>query len=486
MEYYDETVVYDEYVEPDLTCPGDSDITMDGTASRFLLIRGLRANVDESLLSKGLEKLYRSGEARDSGEGKTISAPKPSVPGFAIPPYMAAPTPPEGATPGSLMRIFLIRDRWTDESLQYGFAEYHDLSDTKAALAKAEDLGEQCTVSSKRITLGFPHLGIFPQAQPGSQYAFQMRNGASHTYHDNRFYASIMVVNAESPNKPQPGDVAPVRKGKKRPNDSGSGTDTLVSRGAEKAKKPKTALNPSIAQQWQYSQAQLRGVDPKSRDKFADDPATTSNDEGHEGVSPAQQTFVFHGEKDGKMRKCCLLCGTELPANIEPEVHIKSSPKHAANLSSADKCQQGIERLKKWGITEADTVKLKPAPRPQPQQYRDRAQERRQEEIKAVKHEKISLSLKPKTKEPPAPAVYGKGLSILQKSGWREGQGLGAGGTGISAPIEQNLYATGVGLGHEGSKKGDAGEEAARLTRGDRSKFLDKTREGAKERYRKM
>ena len=74
---------------------------------------------------------------------------------------------------------------------------------------------------------------------------------------------------------------------------------------------------------------------------------------------------------------------------------------------------------------------------------------------------------------------------MLQKAGWSAGQGLGAGG-GVTAPIDQSLYASGVGLGHESSKKGDAVEEASRMTKNDRGEFLEKTRELARKRYEQM
>jgi hypothetical protein len=75
-------------------------------------------------------------------------------------------------------------------------------------------------------------------------------------------------------------------------------------------------------------------------------------------------------------------------------------------------------------------------------------------------------------------------MEMLQKSGYVEGEGLGGVGEGITTPIGQNLYAAGVGLGHEGSKKGDAVEEAERLTKG--GDFVEMTKESAKRRFESM
>jgi hypothetical protein len=74
---------------------------------------------------------------------------------------------------------------------------------------------------------------------------------------------------------------------------------------------------------------------------------------------------------------------------------------------------------------------------------------------------------------------------MLKKHGWSEGQGLGA-GNGRTAPIEQNMYAAGVGLGHESSRKGDAIEEANRLTKGEGSSFADATKNAARQRFHDM
>jgi hypothetical protein len=43
-----------------------------------------------------------------------------------------------------------------------------------------------------------------------------------------------------------------------------------------------------------------------------------------------------------------------------------------------------------------------------------------------------------------------------------------------------------VGLGAEGGKLGDAGEEAARNTRGDFAAFVQKTKDRARERFERM
>ena len=122
-------------------------------------------------------------------------------------------------------------------------------------------------------------------------------------------------------------------------------------------------------------------------------------------------------------------------------------------------------------------------------EYRDRAKERRQA-FGASK--KISLPLKKSATQPeeasqnePAPAPS-KGASLLGKMGWSAGEGLGAQGTGMTAPIATDMYVQGVGLGAQGGKIGDAVDEAERNTKGGYGEFLERTRDKAKERFQQM
>jgi hypothetical protein len=79
-----------------------------------------------------------------------------------------------------------------------------------------------------------------------------------------------------------------------------------------------------------------------------------------------------------------------------------------------------------------------------------------------------------------------KGATLLGKMGWSAGTGLGAQGTGMTAPVTTDLYVQGVGLGAQGGKVGDAVEEAGRNTRGRYDEFLEKTRDNARQRYERM
>lgn len=88
--------------------------------------------------------------------------------------------------------------------------------------------------------------------------------------------------------------------------------------------------------------------------------------------------------------------------------------------------------------------------------YRDRAGERRDVTVIEEPFERkgdtaVSFRVKKprlatvNNNEPPA---VNKGLEMLRKMGWKEGQGLGKSGEGITAPVEASSYGSGaVGLG---------------------------------------
>ena len=95
---------------------GDSDVSPNGAPSQFLLLRGLEPTVTEDLLAKGVTKLYkpRRGSSPPAAGAKKVQAKVASTTGDAN----------LGAKEGSLRRVLLIRDRRSNESWRYGFAEF--------------------------------------------------------------------------------------------------------------------------------------------------------------------------------------------------------------------------------------------------------------------------------------------------------------------------------------------------------------------------
>ena len=109
-------VGYNGTAKPSYLNSGDSDVSPNGTPSQYLLLRGLEPTVTEDLLAKGVAKLYKP--SRRSSPPPTTSkksnAKVASTTGDAN----------LGAKEGSLRRVLLIRDRRSNESWRYGFAEF--------------------------------------------------------------------------------------------------------------------------------------------------------------------------------------------------------------------------------------------------------------------------------------------------------------------------------------------------------------------------
>lgn len=110
---------------------GDSDSSPDGTASQFLLLRGLEPGVNEELLAKGVSKLCKT------------KASTPPVDGLATKKAKISSTTGDaslGAREGSLRRVLLVRDRKSGDSWRYGFAEFNSVVSTFSLLLMSRQL----------------------------------------------------------------------------------------------------------------------------------------------------------------------------------------------------------------------------------------------------------------------------------------------------------------------------------------------------------
>jgi hypothetical protein len=159
----------------------------------------------------------------------------------------------------------------------------------------------------------------------------------------------------------------------------------------------------------------------------------------------------------------------------EVNKHERLSQMHRDNLQNEDAKAKALAKL----------AKKRDAQQQNSAEYRDRAKERRR--TFGSSNAKAKEKSKPASEEDePALPAMSKGASLLGKMGWSAGTGLGAQGTGMTAPVTTDLYVQGVGLGAQGGKVGDAVEEAGRNTRGRYDEFLEKTRDNARQRYEQM
>nr|XP_001400452.2 rna-binding protein [Aspergillus niger CBS 513.88] len=436
---------------------GDNDAAPENQPSQFLLFRGLEPSVTEELLAKGVAKLYRPASGNEApGNGKK-GAKVASTTGDSN----------LGAREGSIRRVLLVRDRRSNESWRYGFAEFATIQDAQAAITRLNSF-EKFTISSRPVLVSYIHAGVFvPVLNPTSseRFTFSPLNNPSLKlmYWDEEAYASELTVSTAELDNP---------KGEKP-----AGQTDHKSKDADKAKKRKAEAAaaagakkmavPSHLQFWSNRHAELHGIQKKDADE-----KSTEHGSDHAG-SPSDTSAPPSQSYADPNRNCCYLCLRQFKSSAEVNRHERLSQLHRGNLQNEESVARGIRKLVKHGII------------PAPMEYRDRARERR----KAFGSSKPSAKNKPappppKEEEPPVQSTS-KGASLLSKMGWT-GAGLGAQGTGMTAPIATEVYAQGVGLGAQGSKLGDATEEAGRNTRNRYDEFLEKTKQTARERYEKL
>lgn len=191
---------------------GENDAAGDASPSHILLARGLDARVSEEVFAKGMTKLYK---------GVDLSSTKnPSKQPTKIISTTSATN--LGAQEGSLRRVMLIRDRETNESSRYGFAEFHSLNvcglfifylrsrctnrgqDAQAAMAKFNAC-DIFTISSKPIEIAYIHSGVFIPATTTGNTDFSFPSSGDPNlqlvYWDTTAFATEFAVSPEPPAK---------------------------------------------------------------------------------------------------------------------------------------------------------------------------------------------------------------------------------------------------------------------------------------------
>jgi RNA-binding protein 5/10 len=447
---------------------GDSDVSPDNTASQFLLLRGLEPGVSEELMAKGVIKLYKS----QADPSETHVAKKTKI-------ASTSNDASFGAKEGSLRRVLLVRDRKSNESWRYGFAEFGTVEDAQAAMAKY-NAAEKFTISSKPVLVSYIHAGVFvPVIQPPSaefaRFTFSplMNPSVKLMYWDEAAYVNELVITKEETSA-----LAKAKESIKAKLAAAATKEGLVKEGAKKRKAEKDAPAPNTKkvvaphlQFWTNRHAELHGLPPKDTEESADQSISTENKIKSE--APPSRSYADLN------RKCCLLCSRQFKTEAEVHKHERVSQLHRDNMQKEDMVAKALAGLAKAQKTVADADSA----------YRDRAKERRQAfnqpKQPAAQHNKPKEPVAPK-EEAPAPPAPSKGAALLGKMGWTAGEGLGAQGTGRTEAISTDLYTQGVGLGAEGGKVGDAIEEANRSTKGSYADFVSKSKDKAKERYERM
>lgn len=455
---------------PKVTNNGDNDAAPDGQPSQFLLFRGLDSSVTEELFAKGAAKLYKPSSANNEGVADNIKkgAKVASTTGDAN----------LGARQGSIRRVLLVRDRKTNASWRYGFAEFASAQDAQAALQRLNSF-EKFTIASKPVLVTYIHAGVFvpvmDPADSNNNFTFSPLSNPSLKlmYWDAEGYVSELKLSSSE------GETVQEQAQGEKPKNKQKDAQVKGIKDTDKSKKRKAdaALNsnakkmamPSQLQFWKDRHAELHGTSKDSSEepgihKDNEKAPDVGGDSAVEPNAPPTQSYA-----DLK-RNFCYLCMRQFQDAASVNKHERLSQLHRDNLQNEEAKSRALAKLAKHGINQQPAT-----------EYRDRAKERRQA-FAPGKTAGSKPSAPKKEEEPPIPSTS-KGASLLSKMGWSEGSGLGAQGTGVTAPIATELYAQGVGLGAKGGKIGDAVEEAGRKTRGRHDEFLEKTKETARQRF---
>ncbi|KAH8662217.1 hypothetical protein BX600DRAFT_314263 [Xylariales sp. PMI_506] len=465
----------------DMHLDGQSDECPQQTPSQFLVIRDLPSSISETILATGMKKLYVAKEdepkQHSSGPVKLKStAPVGNTSGL-------------GAKPGSLARVFMVRERYSDAGCRYGFAEFSNIDDARAAMAKF-NASPQFTIGSKAVTVAYIHSGVFiPYLKPVSEQDRKFTFAATHnpslrlSYWNPSVYACEFTVFDEGlyeeKSSEKPGSTPATRDSKdskKRKADKDLATPSG---------KKTIAMAPQLAK-WANKHAELYGATAgDTRDENMDEaatPATGANSLGANIELPASSAppplnAVSYADLD---QMCCLLCRRKFISEASLRRHEQLSDMHKTNLEDEALIEKATRDLKALGKEPTSN-------------YRDRAKERRMAHNQpnkpkpkpARKQAHASKEIEPKDTTPSKPTIS-KGAGLLAKMGWSAGAGLGAEGDGRTSIIETMAYTPGVGLGAEGGKLGDAAEEAARATKNNYADFVTKAKDKARQRYESM
>ncbi|RAL12210.1 putative G-patch domain protein [Aspergillus homomorphus CBS 101889] len=442
---------------------GDNDAAPENQPSQFLLFRGLESSVTEELLAKGVAKLYRPSSSGNDATGNQKKGAK-----------VASTTGDSnlGARDGSIRRVLLVRGRKSNESWRYGFAEFATIQDAQAAITRLNSF-DKFTISSRPVLVSYIHAGVFvPVLNPtasNERFTFSPLNNPSLKlmYWDEEAYVKELTVSTAELDSAK-GDKAAGQDGQTKGNRDADKAKKRKADAAASAGAKKMAV-PSHLQFWSNRHAELHGIQKKDAEERSGgeqppEPAASPMDP----AAPPSQSYANPNQN------CCYLCMRKFKSTAQVNLHERLSQMHRDNLENEERIAHATRKLVKHGII------------PQPTEYRDRARERRQAFGRSKAGAKPRPAAPPSKEEEPAVQTTSKGASLLSKMGWSAGSGLGAQGTGMTAPIATEVYAQGVGLGAQGGKLGDASEEASRNTRGRYDEFLEKTRQTARERYEQM
>ncbi|KAK7393912.1 hypothetical protein QQX98_013304 [Neonectria punicea] len=505
--------------------------------SQILVVYPLPPFVNEDMFTNDIKRLEL--EKVDNAKDNSNGAPKLKS---------TAPTGDTsryGARPGSLHRVFLMRDTNTDESFKYGFVEFWTMEDAAAAVAKFQK-SRSFTVAGCPVTVSTIHMGVFVPEEREVTPALEHTSfnplfnpSLRVRYRDLHVYPSQQIVTNQPPSaddttKTTTDEAADSKKSKKRKAEgttTGSSAKKLVPMAGTMA-------------MWQRKRSELRGdghgpsddqndigqdqdrtpmrisllgnvssadgskpqgpikislsgatklgapQDGNARKSVTPEPTATSEHESQPQAESANKS-ISYVDRD---RLMCLICMRKYKSVDEVNIHEKSR-NHKNATENEEQVKAALPRLATRDARLQKQAQENPDAAQSASQYRDRAKERRQVYNQPTKpkaaptqghQNKPKQAPKQEASTQPAKPAQSKGAGMLAKMGWSAGAGLGANGDGRIEAIATNAYQEGVGLGAEGSNLGDAAQLAERKTKNSYGDYLNTVQDKARERYNKM
>ncbi|KAG4221208.1 hypothetical protein PC116_g30315, partial [Phytophthora cactorum] len=260
---------------------GKSDECPQQTPSQFIVIRELASSVVETTLANDIKKLYVTKEEESRQSSSAPNKLKSTAP--------IGNTSGLGAKPGSLVRVFMIRDKYSDISCNYGFAEFATLDDARAAMAKY-NASPQFTIASKPVSIAFIHSGVFiPVLHPIQGEDRRFTFAATHNqslrlvYWNPSVYANELAIFNETLYEDKPSNTEQLKDDADRP----PGKDSKK-RKAEKdltapSGKKVIAMAPQL-QMWANKHAELHG--PKESSNRVEPVETKAPVTGSNAIGP--------------------------------------------------------------------------------------------------------------------------------------------------------------------------------------------------------
>lgn len=328
---------------PKLT--GETDECPQQLPSQYIVIRGLEPSVTEEIFAEGVKKLYI--ESKPEPKKETHNKLKSTAP--------TARTASLGAKPDSLRRVFLVRDKKTNDAMRYGFAEFATLEDAQGAIEKFK-ASPKFAISSKPVTAAFIHTGVFiPHngrvTDENSSFLFHpiYNKDILLKYWDNRVYPSILRVSYDSDSAKQHG--ADNAGKSEKPGDEATSAQDASAKKLKKFKINQSAAKPAMVmgpqmQMWAKKRAELVGQAQAQAEldahSAASSPAPSEKGRGSTRTQ-AKDSYISYGDTD---TLSCLLCLRKFDSLLALRDHEALNKDHIANLTDEGKRDAAAERLR--------------------------------------------------------------------------------------------------------------------------------------------